>query len=407
MNTLLSKKVESRFAFLAFFSSVFLFFTPFEQSGPNPSMFPKYFVAGAAIMLLAPLVAIRPMKLRMPSVLVLLGLAAILFHAIAMRPVPGQFMLLIAANFAMAILLYEASALWRKEFESALSWLLILNAIVISVQAGLFYMLGGGIFDFHKLIFGSDSRFVEDYLNIARFSGLQVEPGTYANYIACLLAILILSSEFRERILWLSLIALISIFLTNSGSSVYFVPVLIALLAYLGRKKIRPFHILILVLAIGIYLHFSGVIAHLQDRFFQHEDGSLSHRIEGIDAYMTATWDDKLFGLGFGSDPCVRCFYQDIGVTFNLLTRGGCIVALALSLLMFRALRVNGMVLSTILFLVPLNEKMSFYEAPIWLFILFAASGLRNSGARRAARTPAMPPFPQALQWPSWPRPGR
>jgi hypothetical protein len=385
MNDLFSKQVGSRFAFLAFFASLFLFFTPFEQSGSNPTMFPKYFVTGISIFLLIPLLAIRRIRLRASSVLALIVLVTIIFHSLVIKPVPGQFALLISANICLAIILYEASFIWGREFESAVSWVLMINAIVIAVQAFLFYVWSHEIFDFHRLIFGSDSRFVEDYLNIARFSGIQVEPGTYANYIACLLAILILCSAFSQKILWMSFISIISIFLTNSGSSMYFVPVLLVLVAFVGRKKIRPFHIGILAAAIFVYLHSSGVLAHLEDRFLDHDDGSLSHRIEGINAYLATTVEEKIIGVGFGADPCVRCFYQDIGVTFNLLTRGGIIVALALALMLLRSMTVNGILLSALLFLIPLNEKMSFYEAPIWMFILFATTGLRDSRSSNVA----------------------
>jgi hypothetical protein len=40
-------RLGSRLAFLAFFCTLFLFFTPFEQGGPKPSMLPKYVIAGA------------------------------------------------------------------------------------------------------------------------------------------------------------------------------------------------------------------------------------------------------------------------------------------------------------------------------------------------------------------------
>jgi hypothetical protein len=290
------------------------------------------------------------------------------------------------ANSVLAILLYETSFHWRKEFVSAVSWLLIINVVVISVQSLLFYAFSFGIYDFHKLLFGSDSRFTEDFLNIARFSGMQIEPGNYANYVACLLAILILSSDFSERMLLVVFFTIISIFLTNSGSSIYFVPVLSALAAYLWRRKIRPYHILILAVAMVVYLHFSGVLVHLENRFFERDDGGLSHRIEGVHAYLSMSLEDKFIGVGFDKDPCVRCYYQDIGVTFNLLTRGGIIVALALGVVLFRIFKVNGAVLSTILFLIPLNEKMFFYEASMWLLIWFAMTGIGSAKSSKPVR---------------------
>jgi hypothetical protein len=320
---------------------------------------------------------LKPVKFRAAAVLVALAILTVVLHTVIVKPAPTQFSLLILANGALALMLYEASYGWRREFVAAVSTLLLVNALFISIQAISFYSITHSIFDFHKVLFGSDSRFAEDYLNIARFSGIQVEPGTYANYIGCLTAILLLIADFSAGILWTASLAVLSIFLTNSGSSVYFVPVLLALMTCLWRSKIRAIHLLVLAAAIVAYLFFSGVLTHLEDRFFEHEDGSLSHRVEGMHAYLTQSTEAKLFGVGFGSDPCVRCYYQDIGVTFNLVTRGGAIVTLALLLILVRSVLVNGIVLATILFLIPLNEKMFFYEAPIWLLWLLAATKLR------------------------------
>jgi hypothetical protein len=374
------KPPASGYAFIAFFVALFLFFTPFEYGEAHSTM-PKYLAVALSTMLLGPLLLIQRMRLREPSVIVFAILATILVHTTVINPVPGQFILLIVCNLVLAVLMYEASFIWRRQFVAAATWLLFLNAFFITIQSLLFYVFSYGIFDFHKLIFGSSSRFAEDFLNIARFSGLHVEPGTYANYIACLTAVLILAADFTKRTMWISFVGVISIFLTNSGSSAYFVPVLTALLAYLWRKDIRLVHIVVLLLGIVAYLHFSGVITHYETRFMERDDGSLSHRLEGVHAYLSLSFEGKFIGIGFDRDPCVRCFYQDIGVTFNLLTRGGALVAIALAVLLARMVSVNGVVLSAILFLIPLNEKMFFYEAPIWLFLLFALTGCANSVA--------------------------
>lgn len=375
-------------AALALFVVLFLLFTPFEQGGPNPSMFPKYFSAGVSALALAPLFVITRVRFRVESQLVLVTLAMFVFHALVVKPVPFHFLLLVVLNVMLAVFLYEASFAWRAEFVSALSWLLLLNAVVIAAQALMFHVLGPPIFDFHKIIFGSNSRFAEDYLNIARFSGLHVEPGTYANYIACLAAILMLTSEFSLRFVALCFVAVLSVFVTNSGSSVYFVPVMVLLLGYLWRSKVRAIHIVLLVVSIYTYMLLSGVLEHLEARFFEQDDGSLSHRVDGVNAWLALTLEEKLIGVGFANDPCVRCYYQDIGMIFNLLTRGGIVVVLAFALVIGRMLVANGLILAVLLMLIPINEKMFFYEAPIWLFLLFAMTPfVRRSaapGARRA-----------------------
>lgn len=382
-------------AALALFVVLFLLFTPFEQGGPNPSMFPKYFSAGVSALALAPLFVITRVRFRVESQLVLVTLVMFVFHALVVKPVPFHFLLLVVLNVVLAVFLYEASFAWRAEFVSALSWLLLLNAVVIAAQALMFHLLGAPIFDFHKIVFGSNSRFAEDYLNIARFSGLHVEPGTYANYIACLAAILMLTSEFSLRFVALCFVAVLSVFVTNSGSSVYFVPVMVLLLGYLWRSKVRAIHIVLLVVSIYTYMLLSGVLEHLETRFFEQDDGSLSHRVDGVNAWLALTLEEKLIGVGFANDPCVRCYYQDIGMIFNLLTRGGIVVVLAFALVLGRMLVANGLILAVLLMLIPINEKMFFYEAPIWLFLLFAMTPFvrRNAapGARRADAAGGVP----------------
>jgi hypothetical protein len=61
------------------------------------------------------------------------------------------------------------------------------------------------------------------------------------------------------------------------------------------------------------------------------------------------------------------------------------VVTLALLGLLVRMIRVNGLILAILLLLVPLNEKMFFYEPPVWLFMLFAMTGPSYAARRRAA----------------------
>lgn len=350
-------------------------------------MMPKYLEAGLSLMLLFPFAVIRPLRLRAPAVHVLIVLLLIIAHATLIKSGPGQFALLIMADMTAAMMLYEASFHWRQEFQSAIKWLLLINALFIGLQAALFFGTSTGMVDFYKMIFAADSRFSEDYLNITRFSGFQVEPGTYANYIGCLLAILILVSDFSERLVILTGVSIVGIFLTNSGSSVYFVPLVTVLGLYVWRRKVRTHHLVFLVAAISIYLLASGIVNHLEERFvYQPADGSLSHRIDGVEAYLATSLEEKFVGIGFVEDPCVRCYYQDIGVLFNLSTRGGVTVSLALLVLLGRLVRVNGLLLATLLVLVPLNEKMYFYEPPVWLFVLFALTGPSYIAQRSAAK---------------------
>jgi hypothetical protein len=394
MGNLTRRHAGGKLALPCFLVALFLLFTPFEQGGPNPSMFPKYFAAGGSFLALLPLAVLARMRFRVESQLAVVVLGMVVFHGLVVNPLPFHFVLLIIMNTALAVLIYEASFTWRAEFVAAITCVLLVNAIFITAQALLFYLVGGPIIDFHKMLFGSNSRFVEDFLNIARFPGLQVEPGTYANYIGCLIAIFMLSSTYSIKFMLICLMAVLSVFVTNSGSSVWFVPLLIVLLGYLWRSKVRAWHLILIILAVVAYMYFSGVIVHLEERFIERDDGSMSHRIEGVHAWMAKSVEEKLIGVGFGADPCVLCYYQDIGMVFNLLTRGGLIVTLAFAVMFGRMMLANGPVLAVLLMLVPINEKMFFYEAPIWLFFLFAMTPHARSGrvhASPAAKAQARP----------------
>jgi hypothetical protein len=371
------KSLLSRMAVLSFFGSMFLLFTPFEDPISN-SMWPKYFSVGISSICLVPLLVLRPIKLGMPSALILVFLGAVILHALLIQPISFQFDLLIVANCILAILCFELRKIWEIEFESAVRWMVVVNVAAILVQASIFFVGGGEIYDIYKLIFGSASRFSEDYLNIARFSGMQVEPGTYANYVSYLLAIFIFTSTFNLRTYIVSILALLSILLTNSASAMYFSFVLALLIMKFWGDRINKTHMIALILTIIVYFSFSNIFEHLNARFLQNDDGSLSLRMIGIRGYLATSFENKLLGLGFEHEPCFECHYQDIGVIFNIISSGGILLLLILGGLFYRSVRENGWVLAILIMAIASYSKMHYYEAPVWLLFLFSMTKLHR-----------------------------
>lgn len=337
--------------------------------------------------LLAPLTLFRRIQLTQPSLLVLVLLFTLTFHVIIVKPVPPQFVLLIAANLALAIVIYQYRFTYKKEFEAAVACLLIINVLTLAVQVGLFYFVTHAIYDIHKMLFRSESRVVEDYLNIARFSGIHVEPGTYTNYVSCLLAIYVFSTGFSKKVMGLAVASTFSVLMTHSASSIFFVSVLLLLFGWLWRERVTLLQMLMVLGAIVLYVHASNFLVHLQTRFGDH-DPSLSFKMLGINTYLESGVEEKFIGFGFGSDPCSDCHYQDIGVILNLVSRGGIILLLSFSLLFFRAMRLHGIILATLIFSIPAYCIMYFYETPIWVFILFATSSGKLLDKRLQASKP-------------------
>lgn len=382
-----SRALFSKVAFATIFVVVFVLFTPFEESGNNPTMLPKYLAAGASMCLLAPLIIFRKPQFTRPSMLVVLVLFTLVFHIAIIRPVPPQFVLLIAANLALAIVLYEVRFQYRKEFETALACLLVINAAAILIQVVLFYFVTHAILDVHRMVFGTESRVTEDFLNIARFSGIHVEPGTYTNYVSCMLLIYVFSSDISKRVMWISVAAMFSILMTHSASSMFFVGVMLLLLGWLWRSRITLLQVVLVLSAIVFYVYASNFLEHLQTRF-DGDDGSMSLKVLGINTYLRTSVEEKLIGFGFGDDPCTACHYQDVGVILNLVSRGGIILAMSVSLLFLRAVKLHGILLATLIFSIPTYCIMSFYEAPVWLFILFSISSTGLLVKRDHADTP-------------------
>ncbi|MDL2354116.1 MAG: hypothetical protein QFF03_02535 [Pseudomonadota bacterium] len=378
-----SSPVFSKIAFTAFFVAAFMLFTPFEDAGSNPTMLPKYLAAGVAMLCLAPLALMKHLRLRPASLLVLILLLALDFHGSFIKPVPLQFALLVTANLVLAIAMYETHFAYRKEFEAAIGSLLAINAVAIFIQVIIFYFFTHSIYDVHRLVFGSESRVTEEFLNIARFSGLHVEPGTYTNYLSCLIIIYVFSADFSRKVAWIALASLFSILLTHSASAIFFVLVIFLLLWWLWRDRVGFWQVLGIVAAVALYVYASNFVAHLQNRFLQGEDGSLSLKLLGIHTYLRTGLEEKMIGIGFAANPCGDCHYQDIGVVLNLLSRGGIILAFALLLILGRSVYLHGLILSVLMFSIPVYCIISFYETPIWLVILFATTSKEMLDKRR------------------------
>jgi len=376
-----------------FFGALFLLYIPFEDPETH-TMWPRYFAVLVAFACLAPIMLARPIRITRPSVYILLGGALIFLHTTVFRRISFIYPFFIGANILIAVLVYEAAKRWPREFNTGVGWLLAASIIALYVQVGSFYLLGGPILDVHDIVFGSASRAAVDFVGINRFSGLQVEPGTYANNTAFLLAAYLFTARFRKMVYWLAILTIISLLLTGSATSVYFTCVMLALLPLLWSQHVRVWHVLALFVCIIAFLASSNILEHLTERFAHNDDGSLSIWKHGLHSYLATGLEDKIIGLGYEHPPCVDCHYQDLGVIFNLVSGGGLLVLMVLALLFYRIALFNGVLLALVIFALPANSRMYYYEAPVWMVFLLAQADLR----KRHRVTQALPaPSPAAL----------
>jgi hypothetical protein len=361
----------------AFFCTLFLLYVPFEDPEAR-SMWTRYFAVAVGLFFLTPVMLARPIKITTPSAYVLLTVFFICLHTVLFRQVSFIYPFFIGMNVLLAVLIYETSKKWPKEFNTALIWLLVSNIVALLAQVTMFYLLGGPIVDIHELVFHSPSRTAVDFAGINRFSGLQVEPGTYANNMIILLVAYLFTSQFRKQVYLLAIFTVISVLLTGSATAVYFTCVMLALLPFIWSQHIRIWQVAVLFLFIIAFVAYSDIPQHLTERFGQKDDGSLSIWKTGLRSYLDTGWEEKIIGLGYEHPPCVDCHYQDLGAIFNLISGGGILLLFMLLLLFFRVVYFNGIFLSLVIFAIPMNSRMYYYEAPLWMLFLFAQSNLKK-----------------------------
>jgi hypothetical protein len=379
---------------IAFFGAVFLFYTPFEDLQTN-TMWPRYFAAGVCLVCLLPVMLARPIRIGESSMYILVGLLIILLHTIFFKQVSFIYPIFVGTNILLAVLIYEASKRWPREFNATVGWLLVINLAALYLQIAMYYLLGGPIVDLHEMVFNSPSRDAVDFVGINRFSGIQVEPGTYANNMAFLLAVYLFTSGYRKRVYWISILTVLSMLLTGSATSVYFTCVMLALLPLLWSHRIKKWHVLVLFLCILAFLGTSNILDHLDQRFAHNDDGSLSIWKTGLHSYLNTGLEEKIIGLGYEHPPCVNCYFQNMGVIANLLSGGGLLMLMVLLVLFGRLAYFNGILLSLVIFAMPLNSRMYYYEAPVWMLFLFAQANLRRQHTvPQALAPPPAPPLP-------------
>jgi hypothetical protein len=379
---------------IAFFGALFLLYIPFEDPQTN-TMWPRYFAVAVTLLCLLPVMLARPIRITEPSIYILAGMGIIVLHTTVFRTVSFIYPFFIGANLLVAVLIYEASKRWPREFNAAVTWLLVISILALFLQVAMFYLLGGPIVDIHEMVFGSPSRAAVDFVGINRFSGLQVEPGTYANGTAFLLAVYLFTSGYTRKVYWISILTVVTLLLTGSATSVYFTCVMLLLLPVLWSHRIKKWHVLALVVFILVFLASSNILDHLNERFAHNDDGSLSIWKTGLFSYLATGWEDKIIGLGYEHPPCVGCYFQDLGVIVNLVSGGGLLVVILLLLLFYRVAYFNGIFLSLVIFAMPMNSRMYYYEPPVWMLFLFAQANLKRKHA--VLKAPARPPAPPLL----------
>lgn len=295
---------------------------------------------------------------------------------------------------ALVVILLNNNRALRKVFLDVCSLLLMIWIASIVVQVLSFLTLGAPL-HLHNLIFPYSHARAHVGLNYARFSGTQVEPGTYSNWVYGIVIIRALMLKKIASRLHIS--AVISTLFTMSAWAYFAVPFFLLSLLLEGRDIIGFFKKLFFLLMLGAgtaMLLYQKVSSYLEYRFL---GSGGTHSTSGkLDVYnfMISHFSDWFFhGVSLNTIPCSFCESpQDAGVGVNALIYlgiPGILVVFYLLIRLYGRLRMAGIML-----LVPIFFAKYYIFDPVTCLIVFMI--FQYSETCVAARIVAGPTEPQS-----------
>ena len=267
------------------------------------------------------------------------------------------------------------------------SGLVIIHSTVLFCQFGLFYFFN---VDFDPVYLLSDVKQggwggMQEHDILGRFrrlGGLYSEPGTYANFVAPLVAILILKghSENTNKVAFLGAI---SIFFTFSIFGWIYLLVLIALKLF--HSKWKSFFIFMVT--------FGAIVLAMPYLIFRftgfRSDASTASRLANLDAILqinTESTSNFLLGSGLLTSKIPFELFgaiNDVGLLFYLFLTAGFFGVLIVVFTVFdacRRLQMPGMAIGILL----LSSKISIFAPMFWMILIITLqSSAENSNSSK------------------------
>lgn len=255
-----------------------------------------------------------------------------------------------------------------------LGFLLIFWVFSLFLQV-LIYFVTSEVFDFHNWFHPWSEARVHDVGLFIRFTGVLIEPGTYANWVY---GVVILRGIASKKLFdGLSVVSMLSIFITLSAWGILAVGVY--LITYLlneivfnrddsYKKKLIVVGLLLATAAL-FYNWFSvevtDALQYISGRSDLIDESGAS-KVEAYDGFINILIRILLVGVPIDYDFCNGCLSpQDAGIFVNLAVRAGLVFALTIFFVIVKCIyRRYGYVACTCIF--PLIFAKYFYFEPLF-----------------------------------------
>lgn len=271
----------------------------------------------------------------------------------------------------------------NKELIYALDILMIFWIFAFIFQITL-YLLSGAIVDIHNIMHPlSEGRIHELGGALVRFTGVQTEPGTYANYLYGLALLrAIVNCNLFDRI---NLVGITSVLLSLSawGMIVALIYLACHYISYIKNTKqnigtYKKFLLAIILVPLIIYTLTDFNFLENTDTFdyflFRSdlEDESGFSKVLAFESFLHNIGDSIFFGKPLEYNYCPKCISpQDAGIFINLTIKAGlifCIIVfIFIGFVYFQQFGILGMIV-----LLPLLFSKFFYFDPLLWIIIFS-----------------------------------
>lgn len=254
----------------------------------------------------------------------------------------------------------------KENFNLVLSSLIIIWVTLLVTQVLSYYILDV-VINVHSIVFPlSEARGLS--VGNMRFGGLQIEPGTYSNWI---FGVVVLRSFLIRRISTpLHWLAVGSMLLTLSFWA-YISVVFFIIAASLEKKRIEQiklFSIVMLLIIIVYFLAGDYLASFLLNRS-QLNTPTATGKLE-VYSYMLSHYQEwLLLGSSLKSKPCDACSsWQDAGVGVNLMFYFGLLMIFIYIKLILNSVRYLGF--KVIFLIIPIFIAKYYYWDPITVMLV-------------------------------------
>lgn len=271
------------------------------------------------------------------------------------------------------------------QISRTIDWLIIGWISSLTLQIA-WHLSTTELLDVHNFFFPTSEARLESIINIVRYTGVHIEPGTYANWMFGL--IILRSLAKRQLFDRLALAGVLSTLATMSawaflGSATYLITYL---LHHVANVKIRSLSrvasLMVTCILLSTYLsanyadHVNEVISYFTARS-ELEDASGSAKVSATEGFKSSIPEIIFTGKPLTHDFCGGCLSpQDSGIFINIAIRTGLIYALIIFLLISAALvKTSGW--PSLLLMAPLCFAKYYYFDPIfWMIVGFSIYNL-------------------------------